>query len=78
MHDACTMFKIYCKTLINCHHIPSTSMQAVSNTIYLIYVHQCDESITKAKFCAPTFLYRVEQKSPQIPSYLLPYYSGYG
>ena len=33
--DACTMPKIVCKTLMNRHHIPSTS---IPNTIYLIYV----------------------------------------
>ena len=56
-----TMSKIHSKTLVNHHHIPSTFMQTISNTMYLIYVCQCDKSTTKPKFYAPTFLYPVEQ-----------------
>ena len=35
--------KFHCKTLMNHHHIPSTSIQSISNT--KIHVFQCDKSI---------------------------------
>ena len=49
MPVACLNFIALC-TLMNRHHKPSTSIQTISNIIYLIYVYQCDKSTIKQSF----------------------------
>ena len=53
--NAWSMSEFRCKTLMNRHHMPSTCIQTISNTIFLIYAYQWDKSTIKAKFFALIF-----------------------
>ena len=57
VHVSRTLPKIHCKTLINHHYIPSTSVQTISSTIYPPMHISMTNQTAKAKFCAPPFLY---------------------